>query len=209
MTKFWTNQTIKMQSAIGAAIAITSISKGANAKVATGGALPSNDAYVLLEVKGMRQVNNRIFKVSGSGSGEFDINVDSTDFTDFTTGTFRVVTMGLTFSGTRDVSSTGGDAVVEDTTTVQDFEDVEEIVSSSPQKMNWTQDWDPSDAVLKACNNAFVTRAARAFLFIDPDGDEYAFYGTVSAPLNPTVSGRKKVTPINISLKATGTAIEG
>jgi hypothetical protein len=74
--KFWTNQTVQVQSAIGAAQTITSISKASPGVVATSGTLPSNGQYVLLEVTGMNQVNRRIFKVAGAASGEFDIGVD-------------------------------------------------------------------------------------------------------------------------------------
>ena len=48
-------------------------------------------------------------------------------------------------------------------------------------------------------------RQPRAFRFQDPDGSEYLFYAYVSAALNPTVSGKKKVTPLNMSLLASGT----
>jgi hypothetical protein len=81
------------------------------------------------------------------------------------------------------------------------------VVSSTPQTMSFTNDWDPTDPALRECNLAYVTRTPRAFVFVDPDGSEYMFYATVSAPLNPTVSGRKKVTPLSLSLKAAGTAV--
>ena len=83
---------------------------------------------------------------------------------------------------------------------------MEAIVSSSPQGFSWTLDWEPTNAALQATNTAFVTRTPRAFRFGDPDGSEYLFYGTVVAPLNPTVSGKKKVTPVSVRLLATGTA---
>jgi hypothetical protein len=207
MTKYWQNQTVKMQSAIGAAIAITSISKANPAVVATAGTLPAVDAYVLLEVTGMRQVNNKVFKVSVSGSGEFTINADSTQYDDFSTGTFRLLTIDTFFSGLRDPNSSGGDPVFEDTTTIHGVEDTQDVVSSSPQTMSFTNDWDPTDPALRECNLAFVTRTPRAFVMVDPDDSEYMFYATVSAPLNPTVSGRKKVTPLNLALKASGTVI--
>lgn len=203
--KFWTNQTVKMQSAIGAAIALTGISKASPGVCSTAGAVPANAAYVLLEVAGMAQVNNRIFKVGGSGAGVFNIGVDTTQFGTFTSGTFRVVTLGLSFNSLRDITSSGGDPVFEDTTTIHDAQDTQAIVSSSPQSFGATADWDPADATLIAANTAFILRSPRAFSFQDSDGSEYLFYAFVNAPLNPTVSGKKKVTPLSLALRAPGT----
>lgn len=207
--KYWTNQAVLMQSAIGPAIAITSISKASPGVVATAGALPANGTYVVLFVNGMTQVNNRVFKVAGSGGGAFNIGVDTTQFSNFTGGTFRVVTLGLGFNSLRDINSSGGDPVFEDTTTIHDPEDTQAIVSSSPLQFTATADWDPADATLIALNQAFILRADRAYSFRDPDNSEYLFYATVSAPLNPTVSGKKKVTPIAWALKAAGTLVPG
>lgn len=207
--KYWTNQAVLMQSAIGAAQAIDAISL-ANPGVVTknsGATLPSNGDYVLLEVAGMRQVHNRIVKVAGATGSTFNIGLDTTLLDAFTSGTYRVVTLGNAFDSVRDLASSGGDPVFEDTTSVHDAEDTQDIVSSSPQSFSFTHNWDPANAALKAANLAFLLRSPRAFLIQDPDGSGYAFYGTVVAPLQPSVSGKKKVTPLSIALKASGTAI--
>jgi hypothetical protein len=205
--KFWTNQTVRMQSALGAAISLTGISKASPGIASTAGALPALNSYVLLEVAGMTQVNNRIFKVSSSGAGVFGIGTDTTQFGTFTGGTYRQVTLGLSFNSMRDISSSGGDPVFEDTTTIHDPEDTQAIISSSPQSFSATADWDPQDATLVAANTAFILRQPRAFSFQDPDGSEYLFYAYVNAPLNPTVSGKKKVTPLSLALRASGTSV--
>lgn len=204
--KYWTNQAVTMQSAIGAAQTITAATKASNCQITTSGTLPTNGSYVLVECSGMTQLNNRVFKVSGATGSTFTIGVDSTAFGTFTTGSFKVITFSLGFNSLRDIQSSGGDPVFEDTTTIHDPEDTQAIVSSSPQSFSATADWDPTDATLIACNTAFAARSPRAMRFTDPDGGEYLFYAYVAAPLNPTVSGKKKVTPISWSLRATGTA---
>lgn len=204
--KYWTNQTVQMQSALGAAQTITGINKASPGVVTTSGTLPSNGAYVLLEVAGMRQLNNRVFKVAGASGSDFNIGVDTTLFDTFASGTFRVITFGLAFDSIRDLASSGGDPVFEDATSIHDAEDLQDIVSSSPQTFSGTHNWDPTSEVLIAMNQAFIVRQPRAFRFADPDGSEYLFYATVVAPLQPTVSGKKKVTPLSWSLKATGTS---
>lgn len=204
--RYWTNQVVQLQTALATGIAITGITKASPGVVSTAGAVPANNAYVLLEVTGMSQVNRRVFKVAGSGSGVFNIGVDTTLFNTFIGGTFKVITFGASFDSLRDPQSSGGDPVVEDTTTIHDTDDTEAIVSSSAQGYSFTADWDPTNASLIEANKAFVSRTNRAVRIADPDGAEYLFYGSVSAPLNPTVSGKKKVTPVNFRLLATGTA---
>lgn len=204
--KFWTNQTVQLQSAIGAGQTITGISKASPGVVTTSGAAPTNGQFVLLEVTGMQQVHYRVFKVAGVSGLTFNIGVDTTLFGTFATGTFKVITLALAFNSLRDIQSSGGDPVFEDTTTIHSADDTQAIVSSSPLSFSATADWEPTDAALVACNTAFVNRVPRAFRMADPDGSEYLFYAYVNAPLNPAVSGKKKVTPINLSLLATGTA---
>ena len=43
----------------------------------------------------------------------------------------------------------GGEGVFEDTTTIHDVSDTQEIVSSSPETYSFTNDWLPTDAALK------------------------------------------------------------
>jgi hypothetical protein len=207
-TKFWTNQTVQMQSAIGAVQVIDAITKASNGVVTknAGATLPSNGQYLLLTINGMKQLNYRVVKVSGATGSTFTLGIDTTLFDTFVSGTYQVLTMNLAFSSVRDPNPSGGDPVFEPTTTVHDSDDTEAIVSSTPQGFSWTLDWEPTNAALLAANTAFVARTPRAFRIADADGSEYLFYGYVSAPLNPTVSGKKKVTPMAIRLLGTGSA---
>ena len=205
-TKFWTNQSIAMQSAVGAAQTITGITKASPGVITTSGAAPANGNYVLLEIQGMRQLHYRVCKVSGVSGLTFNVGIDTSAFDTFTSGTFKVLTLANSFSSVRDIQSTGGDPVFEDTTTVHDSDNVEAIVSASPQGFSWTVDWEPTNAALLAANTAFVTRAPRAFRLADADGSEYLFYAYISAPMNPTVSGKKKVTPMAMRLLGTGSS---
>jgi hypothetical protein len=204
-TRFWTNQTVLMQTVIGSPVNITAITKATNGSVSTG-TLPTANAYVLLEITGMRQLHRRVVRVSSPAGGAFTIGVDTTAFDDFVSGTYRLLTMGAAFTSLRDLASSGGDPVFEDTTTIHDADDNQAIVSSSPLSYSGTSDWEPSDPALKEANKAYVTRSPRAVALVDPDGSQYLFYAYVNAPLQPTVSGKKKVTPVAFSLLAPGTA---
>ena len=204
--KFWTNQTVQMQSTLGTAQTITGITKASPGVVTTSGTAPVNGNFVLLTVNGMQQVHQRVFKVAGVSGLTFNLGVDTTLFGTFTTGSFQVITFGNAFNSLRDPQSSGGDPVFEDTTHIHSANDTQAIVSSSPESFSFTADWEPTDAALVAANTAFTARSPRAFRMADPDGSEYLFYAYVAAPLNPQVSGKKKVTPINLSLLASGTA---
>lgn len=204
-TKFWTNQTVRLQTGLAAAVAITAISKASNGAVSTE-TLPEANAYLLLEVSGMRQLHRRVVKALSPASGSFTLGIDTTAFDDFVSGTYQVITFGAAFSSLRDLASSGGDPVFEDTTTIHDADDNQAIVSSSPLSYSGTCDWDPADPALKEANKAYVTRTPRAVNLVDPDGSEYRFYAYVNAPLQPTVSGKKKVTPVAFSLLAPGVA---
>lgn len=206
--KFWTNQTVQVQTALGAAQTIDAISKASPGVVTKNASatLPSNGAYVLLQVNGMQQVNQRVFKVAGASGSTFNIGVDTTGFGTFASGTWRVITFGQAFNGLREPSPSGGDPVFEDTTTIHDSSDNQAIVSSSPESYAFTHDWDPTNAALLVCNAAFIARTPLAFRIGDPDGSEYLFYATVAAPLSPQASGRKKTTKLAMALLASGTS---
>lgn len=206
--KYWVNQSMLMQSAIGAVQTIDAISKAANGQVTknAGATLPTNGQYLLLTIKGMKQLDQRIVKVSSATGSTFNLGIDTTAFDTFTSGSYQVITFGLAYSGVRDLQSAGGDPVYEDTTSYQDSDQKQAIISTTPQTFSWTCDWDPADATLQAANSAYIVRAPRAFQIADADGSAYVFYASLAAPFNPTVSGKKKVTPVSLSLLGPGTA---
>lgn len=203
--RFWTNQTVEMESARGAAQTITGISKLSNGVITTSGTLPTNNQYALLTLKGMNQLNNRIVKVSGATGSTFNTGIDTTNFSTFVSGSFQIITMGLAFDSLRNLQPSGGEGQYEDTTTIHDASDTEAIVSASPSGFSATANWDPTDATLIACNSAFIARTPKCFRMADPDGAEFLMYAYISAPLNPGVDGKKKVTPLSWRLLAPGT----
>lgn len=208
--RYWVNQAVVMQSAIGAVQAIDAISLAAPGVITknAGAALPSNGDYVLLTVTGMRQLNNRIFKVSGAAGSTFNIGESTVGYDAFASGSYQVITFGHAFDSIRDLQSGGGDPVFEDIGTVHDAEGINAIIESSPMSFSCTHNWDPTFAPLVAAKQAFMLKSPRAFKLSDPGGAaEYAFYAYVNAPGQPTVSGKKKVTPLAMSLLAPGTGI--
>jgi hypothetical protein len=213
--KYWTNVAVaiaSLASGYGAATTITAISKANPAVVTYSGADPAglaNDAIVLLEVQGMTQVNNRLFKVASydSGANTFALSgIDSTLFRTFSSGTFKVITFDLNFSTLTEPQGSGGDPVFEDIETIHDSGGIQDIVSSTPENYSFVSHWDPSNAALIEANKAFVARTGRAFKTTFSDGSFYLYFATMAVTLAPGASGRKVTTPVALALKATGTS---
>jgi hypothetical protein len=204
--RYWTNQTVNMQSAIGATQTITGISKANPGVVTTSGTLPSNGDRVLILCSGMQQLNYRVFKVAGASGSTFNIGEDTSGYSTFSAGTFQVITLGNSFTSLREPNASGGDPVFEDTTTIHDAQETQAIISSSPQSYSFTADFEPTDTALKAANSAFKLRSPRVFQILDSDSSEFIFYGYVVCTFAPGVSGKKKTVHLSISLLGAGTA---
>lgn len=211
--KFWTNVSVAIATLAGiaAAVPITAISKANPAVVGYTGTDPAVGAVVLMQVNGMTQLNNRMFRVGSVDAGANTFTLDGVDSTTYRTfiaagSVFHVIDFNTEFSTLAEPQAGGGDPVQEDTTLIHDPEDTQEVVSSSPQTYGFSSVWDPSNPALIEANRAFVTRTPRPVRITYADGSIYLFYATLSAPLAPGASGKKVSTPINASLKATGTS---
>lgn len=184
-----TNSGLKlyMQSAIAAAVTITSITKAAPGVITTSAAHSLNNGdVVLLEVQGMVELHGRLMKVisaSGSTLGLADVDgttgIDTTNYSTFTSGTLKKVTLGTSITGVQEFSFTGGDIKTVDTTTVNDLVDTQIVVGASAQSADMTMQWDPSSAAQQAMIAAFQTRANKGFKVLWPDGAFVLWYGTV------------------------------
>ena len=203
--KFWSKVQVAMQSAVSADVTITDINKQAAnqspRQVEHGGADPSDGDYVCLDVQGMFQLNDIVARVDNSTTGSFDLEgFDTTNYDDFTSGTFCVITFGTTLATVTDVSASGGDPEFADITTIHDNIRKQVPVVTSPLSFSFESIWDPSDAGLTALQAASRSIEERAFKFTFADGTIVVFNGYVSAPMVPTGSAQDKVTtPITIT----------
>ncbi len=208
MTTFWQGVAVTVQDGSpGTAQTITAITKASNGQATTSGTPPTNGQYLLLLVAGMSQLNNRIVKVSGVSGSNFNINVDTTLFPDFVLGTFQLVTIDQAMTAMRNIASTGGTEVVEDTTTIHDLQDTEDVIGTSAVGYTFTEDFGstaPGFLELRAAAEALAPRAVK-FLF--SNGKEQLGYASVSVPNFAAVEGKKAVTPISLKFKGRLTTI--
>lgn len=203
-TSFWFNVTIEVGT-VGTAQTVTAISKANPGVVTHDGTEFTEGAYGLLEVSGMPQVNNRIVRALNASvsPSEFEMDeLDSTNFSTFTSGTVRPVTWALTLSTITNVTPAGGDPEFDDTTLVHSNQRTQAVTLTSPFTVTMESLWDPSDATLTAIKTAADTNSPRAVRITFGSGARSAFYGDIGFAYLPsgTVPG-KVVTLITFSSK--------
>jgi hypothetical protein len=175
-----------MESARGAAKTLTAISIAAPG-VFTGTHDFIAGDFVLLQVEGMKEVNNRVFQVVSvattvsfkleaiDGSGE----LSTVGYTAFTSGSAYKVTFGTAISGVQEFAPSGGEPKYVDITTVHDKDEFQKVVGSTAKTYGLTMQWDPANAGQVAMQAAFDADADKAFRITWPNGRYVLFYGSV------------------------------
>ena len=194
----WTNVDVDVQSALATAIDIVGITKANPAVVTFNGALPANGAYVVLEVDGMSDVDGRVFRVANGASGspdEFELEgLDSTDFDDFVSGDFQVITFGIGMSTATGLQASGGDFEFVDITTIHDNIRKQIPGVASPATYTFENLWDVADSALVALKAASDAQGLRAVRFTFANGQKVLFNGYVGTVLLPVGNALDKVT---------------
>ncbi|MBA4152484.1 MAG: hypothetical protein C0509_07980, partial [Acinetobacter sp.] len=98
------NVAVDAQSALATAINITSITKAAPGVVTAANTFANGDA-VFLNVSGMTELNNRVFRVVNVAAGNFQLEavsggggIDTTGFGTFVSGTVQKITFGVSLT---------------------------------------------------------------------------------------------------------------
>lgn len=193
--KKWSNVAVAMQSALATAINITAISK-ASEGVATAINTLTNGDFVVLTVNGMRQVDDRVFRVKAVSGTSFTLEgEDTTLFDTFTSGTAQKVTFGTSITTATNINPSGGEFDMIDMTTIHQAQRSQ--IPGLPSALQYGMDhiWDIADAGLKAMKSASDAQAKRAFMFTFGTGGQImAFNGYVGASLAPLGSSQQLVT---------------
>lgn len=188
----WSNVAVAIGPISGSAIAITGITKAATGVVSTAGAVPTNGSWVWLEVQGMTQVNEALFRVTGAGAGVFSLEdvdgtaLDTTAYDAFVSGSFRPVTFTTSVTTATTISPSGGEFDQIDTTTIHGSQ--RSSIPGLPSAMSYQMDhmWDVQDPGLQALNAAYKASQKQAILYtFGVGGPKMAFGGYVGATLLP------------------------
>lgn len=195
--KKWSNVAVAMQSALGSSFTISSITKASEGVVTTSVAHGfSAGDYVVLSVQGMRQVDDRVFRVKSPSGSTFTLEgEDTTAFDTFSSGTLQKITFGTSITTATSLSSSGGDFDFIDTTTIHVAQRSQMPGLPSAASFSFDNIWDVSDAGLKAMKSASDAQAKRAFMFTFGSGGQImVFNGYVGASLLPGGSAQQLVT---------------
>lgn len=207
--------TMYMQSTIAAAKTITAATN-ADPGVFTSATHGFNDGeVVLLEVQGMKEVNNRLFKIVNKAADTFQLEdldgatgIDTTNYGVFVSGTAKKITFGTPITGCQEFNMSGGEPKFVDTSDVHNLDDTEEVVGATASRANLTMKWNPADAGQQAMLAAYKALAARGFKVVWPDGAYAMWYGAVGYAGNPG-GGRGAVTTSPAAVALAGPATFG
>lgn len=168
----WSNVAIAVQSALAAAKTITGITKAAPGVVTSVAHGYSNGDYVYLDVLGMRQIHDRVFRIANKADDTFQLEavsggsgIDTTAFDTFTSGSAYKITFGTSITTATSMNMTGGNFESLDATTIHDTQRI--VVPGLPDetKAEFENLWDPTDAGQIALKAASDSQAKLAFKF--------------------------------------------
>jgi hypothetical protein len=201
--KFWSNVGVTIQSLLGAAQAISGITKAAPPVLTYAGADPANGDFILLDVQGMQQLDDRVARVANvnTGSNTLELeDLDSTLFDTFSSGNLYPVTFGTTLTSATGINVTGGDPEFADITTIHTNQRRQVPVVVTPLVITFDCLFDPADTALAALKVAADALTTRAVKLTFADGTVVVFNGYISASLFPTGQAQQVVkTPVTIT----------
>jgi hypothetical protein len=170
---FWTNTKVRIKEA-GAVQVISAISKANPAEVTYVGADPANGALVQLEVNGMTELNNRVFRVANVDTvgNTFELEgVDSTLYDTFVDGNLYPLTTAASMTTVREVDTGGGGYEYEEVHTIHDKEKRRVPTISEAFSMTLECIFRPSDAAHIELDGANTTKTQRAVEIEWPTGN--------------------------------------
>jgi len=192
------NVAIAMQSALAATTTITAITNAAPGvvSIATHGYVDGD--YLVLEVQGMSQLNNRVFRVINSAASTLELedtiagtSLDTTTFDAFASGTAQKITFGNSVTSATTIDSSGGDFDFEDTTLIHTNVKSQVPTSANPISKSMELLWDVENTGQIALKAASDGQEQRAFKFTYGSGGPVeVFVGYVGFTGAPTGSAQ-------------------
>lgn len=202
--KFWSNVTIDVQTALGSAQTISSITKADPGLITYVGADPADGDIYVTDIVGMTELHKRAFAVEGVNAGSNTMTTENTvgNHT-FGSGTFTPVTLGVSMTNVQDVSASGGEPEFADITTIHDQIRRRVPTVVSPFSVQFGCIFDPDDAAAAELALASRTLTTRVIRIVFADGSYMVGNAYVSAVGVPTGSAQD-VVKTNVSLEFQG-----
>lgn len=187
---FWSNVGIDVQTGLGAAITLVSISKAATGVAKYSGAVdPNVGDIILMAAQGMYQVDKRLFRIANvnPAAKTFELeNEDTSTYDSLVAGSFQVVTFGASFATVQGVNVSGGDPEFADVTTIHDNVRKRVPTIVSPLSFGMDNIFDLSDPGFVECNKAYKAKSMRAVRLRFGTGAKMLLLGYVAAAGVPT-----------------------
>jgi hypothetical protein len=192
---FWSKVAIAVQSALAAADTITGITKASPGVVTSTAHGISNGAFVLLEVTGMTQVNDRVFRVANVTADTLELEgEDTTNYDTFVSGTAKEITFGTSMATVTGLTAAGGEFEYDDVTTIHTDVRTEAPTVASAARYTFENLFDLADPALIALKAASDAKTKRAIRITFANAQKLVFNAYCGATLSPGGSAPGKVT---------------
>ncbi len=199
------NTLIALATTYAAGIAFSALTN-ANPAQATATAHGLTDGAILAVTSGWGKLNDRVVRVTGSATNDFDLEgIDTSSTAQYPagagTGTVRAITAWTQISQVLDMQSSGGDQGFVTYGFMEDDRDIQIPDRISPQTLNLTMADDSSLAGYIALKAAAEAAAVRAVRLTMPNGALVYFNGYVSFNETPVLTkGQVNAVRAQISL---------
>lgn len=189
---------------LGTAQSINNIQKLSPARVDHNGAvLVSGDYAALVDILGMSQVNNRVFRVATPEASPTSFlleNENASEYDTFTSGSVKPVTFSYSMSTGTTVTASGGDFDFIDTTTIHDLQRTQIPNLANPLTYSFDCFWDPADTFLANVLSFTRLQTLVALRMTFLSTAKFLVLGYVSASLAPTGNAGEVVrTPVTFT----------
>lgn len=189
---------------LGTAQSINNIQKTSPARVDHNGAVLSSGNYAaLVDILGMSQVNNRVFRIATPEASPTSFlleNENATEYDSFTSGSVKPVTFSYSMSTGTTVTASGGDFDFIDTTTIHDLQRTQIPNLANPLTYSFDCFWDPADTFLANVLSFTRLQTLVALRMTFLSTAKFLVLGYVSASLAPTGNAGEVVrTPVTFT----------
>lgn len=168
-----------------------------------GAALVSGDFVALVDVLGMSQVNNRVFRIASPEASPTALALEDEDasaYDTFTSGSIKPVTFSYSMSSGTTVTASGGDFDFIDTTTIHDLQRTQIPNLANPLTYSFDCFWDPADTFLANVLSFTRLQTLVALRMTFLSQAKFLVLGYVSASLAPTGNAGEVVrTPVTFT----------
>lgn len=203
--KFWSNVDVDIQTGLGTVQSISAITKANPGVVSYAGTDPVNGDILVMDVAGMTELHTRAFAAQNvvGGSNTLDLGESTIGYHTFTSGSFRLVTMGANMTNVQDVSASGGEPEFADITTIHDQIRRRVPTVVSPFSIQFGCLFEPGDAAMAELGAASRSLTTRVVKITFADGSYMVGNAYVSAAGVPTGSAQDAV-KTNVSFEFQG-----